>query len=240
MSFAITGTSPYAGSFPSSRKNAVQSPAIQFGVAFPLEMQANTNCVPTPAFLAQRMIKIAGITPGMHVLEPSAGTGNIARELQELPIQLDVCELDDDLRAILAEQYNVIGSDFLEVTGREGFYDRALVNPPFSRYARHIKKAYDMLKPGGRLVAIVPGRALKTNLKDKRKDIPIKEFQQWLKETGCTIAEEDVPITAFSGPDSGRKEGKGLWTKILILDKPDNETNASASTSPSRQVDFFA
>jgi len=122
----------------------------------------------TPAPIVARLIEAAGIQLGMKVLEPSAGTGNIAVEALRCTPWVDCVELQPDkaatLRQRLAKQSPtafcvVTTGDFLATTpGDLGTrYDRVVMNPPFARQAdiQHVRHALTFLKPGGRLVAVM-------------------------------------------------------------------------------------
>jgi 16S rRNA G1207 methylase RsmC len=64
--------------------------------------------------------------------------------------------------------------DFLEHNGE---YDRIILNPPFERCTdqEHIRKAYDLLGAGGRVVAIASEHGFFAQ--DKRSE----EFRRWLE-----------------------------------------------------------
>jgi len=119
---------------------------------------------PTPPELAIRMAELAEIQPGMRVLEPSAGTGNLARAIRSaVPgAHLDLIEIDPKLCSILkASGFEVSCRDFLAASmpvcpDSEDGHDRVLMNPPFSKGqdVAHILHALKFLKPGGRLVAL--------------------------------------------------------------------------------------
>lgn len=111
---------------------------------------------PTPANVAQRMARLAGITQGTRVLEPSAGNGNLADAAKAAGGEVDVIEISSQLRNILtAKGYTVVDHDFDGFTPEQP-YQAILMNPPFSqrRDAAHIMRAFDMLASGGTLVAI--------------------------------------------------------------------------------------
>lgn len=59
-------------------------------------------------------------------------------------------------------------------------YDRILMNPPFERLqdVDHVKKAYDHLKEGGRVIAIMGESAFFNSTKKA------VEFRDWLEEVG--------------------------------------------------------
>lgn len=111
---------------------------------------------PTPAAEAQRMARLARITKGMRVLEPSAGNGNLADAAAAAGGEVDVIEISSQLRDILtAKGYTAVAHDFNSFTPEEP-YQAILMNPPFSNRqdAEHIMRAYGMLASGGTLVAI--------------------------------------------------------------------------------------
>ena len=114
---------------------------------------------PTPAPIAEQMVRLADIEPGMHVLEPSAGTGvlldAVRRNTQDVVIT--AVELDAQLAARLRlHSDHVRQADFLQCGQELGKFHRVLMNPPFNGGCdiAHIKHAYSMLTPGGVLVAI--------------------------------------------------------------------------------------
>ena len=81
------------------------------------------------------------------------------------------------------------------------------MNPPFKKLADidHVKKAYECLKPGGRLVSIMGAGAF-FNSQNKAKD-----FRSWLDDQGGEFY--DLP------EDSFKNSGTGVNAKIIILDK---------------------
>jgi tRNA A58 N-methylase Trm61 len=112
----------------------------------------------TPKETAEYVVGLAGIEPGMRVLEPSAGTGAL---LDEIPADCGVTAIEIDLNLAdnlgrLYDTVRVIHGDFLE--HEEGGYDRIVMNPPFDHGLdiKHILYARKLLAPEGRLVAICP------------------------------------------------------------------------------------
>lgn len=120
---------------------------------------------PTPKPVARKLHAYADIKRGMTVLEPSAGNGLLADAIREFNadnmihnVQIDVIEKNYDLQEILRlKGYNLVATDFLEFDEKK--YDRIIMNPPFEKGQDiiHVRHAYDLLKPGGRLVAIMSG-----------------------------------------------------------------------------------
>ena len=78
--------------------------------------------------------------------------------------------------------------------GTDSGYDRIVMNPPFSdgRDILHVQHAYTLLRPGGRLVALM-GESAFTN-QNKRAT----EFREWLESVGGT--EEKLAEGTFNDP----------------------------------------
>ncbi|WP_433426213.1 DUF3560 domain-containing protein (plasmid) [Microtetraspora malaysiensis] len=116
----------------------------------------------SPPAVVERLMELAEIEPGMAVLEPSAGTGNIAAAAVERGAVVDCVELDQGLANVLVERVPSVNcirrQDFLDLERVEQeAYDRVVMNPPFSggKDILHVTHALRFLKPGGRLVAVM-------------------------------------------------------------------------------------
>ncbi|TNE43427.1 MAG: methyltransferase type 11 [Sphingomonadales bacterium] len=126
-----------------------------------------TECHVTPEDVARRMVDYLGPVGDFLTLEPSAGTGQLARALiasGHSPQELTMIE-----RHIkLANQLHAIGPTinrcFLEyaeeVKGRAEF-PRIIMNPPFKDVRKHMSAALSLFGRGGHqepatLVALVP------------------------------------------------------------------------------------
>jgi 16S rRNA G1207 methylase RsmC len=120
------------------------------------------NLFPTPPEVAQRVVELAEIGPGMEVLEPSAGTGSLIAAIREAEPTATVTAVElvgtlaERLQRTFTQNVTVRAHDFLAIpTG--GVFDRIVMNPPFDHGAdiRHVEHARRFLAEGGRLVAIV-------------------------------------------------------------------------------------
>lgn len=164
---------------------------------------------PTPASVADEMVEAADIQEGMSVLEPSAGMGHIADRIREAGVEPDVVELAVDRRELLeAKGYNLVGNDFMDVDGK---YDRIIMNPPFGdrRDAEHVQHAYDMLKPGGRLVAIM-GEGVFFG-----SDSKAQAFRNWLDQVGGTS--EKLAEGTFLDPSL--PVNTGVAARMVVITK---------------------
>lgn len=119
---------------------------------------------PTPEKLARIAIEMAEIAGGHTVLEPSAGQGGIA---DHLPKERTTCVEASSLhvKVLQAKGHRVTHADFLALHTNRELYDRVVMNPPFDqgRWRAHIEHAAKMVKPGGRLVSILPEGAARMN-----------------------------------------------------------------------------
>lgn len=176
--------------------------AMQESLSAGVKVVTAPQLFPTPAELAARMVDVANISPAHRVLEPSAGTGNILKALNNradihaVEINRELCDI---LRPLgLGFVYN---ENFLEQNGNLGTFDRILMNPPFVNGAdiKHIQHALHMLKPGGRLVAICAnGSRQQSTLKPLAED----SGGWW----------EDLPAGTFAD------QGTNVNTALLVIE----------------------
>jgi hypothetical protein len=169
---------------------------------------ADLGHFPTQSDIVEQLLHQVHFYPGCVVLEPSAGEGNIVRALHTrkggAPI-IDAVEIHKG-RAEQLTQLGVCRSihcgDFLEMPAVPT-YDAIVMNPPFHDRASilHVQHAYKWLKPGGRLVSVMPNSAMHD-----------EHFGDWVKLRDNTFV--TLPDGSFKG------SGTGVSTVMLILDKP--------------------
>lgn len=184
---------------------------------------------PTPAETAQAMVEAAGVEEGMSVLEPSAGMGHIAEQIRAAGIEPEVVEFAADRRELLgAKGFNVVGEDFMDLVNAE--YDRIIMNPPFSerRDAEHVRHAYTLLKPGGRLVAIV-GEGVFYG-----QDKKAQAFREWLESVGGTS--EKLAEGTFMDPSLPVNTATNA--RMVVIDKPLPRIMLSRAGPASDGLDF--
>jgi len=158
----------------------------------------------TPDDVVQRMVDRADIQKGDAILEPSAGLGNIADKLPK--DQIEVIEYNSARQNLLKRKgYDIAGTDFLE---HKGQYDKIVMNPPFEKGQdiTHVRHAYNQLKPGGKIVAIMGEGAF------FRGDKKATSFRSWFDDLGGVS--EKLPQGSF------KKSGTGVAARIVELEKP--------------------
>ena len=193
------------------------------------EEQVELQQFATPPRLAWLAARACVLTKDDRVLEPSAGTGMLALWPGKISATLDLNEISASRRACLAAlfpQATVTGHDgelIDELLAPDCSPSAVLMNPPFSwsterghdgrTGARHLRSAFARLRPGGRLVAIMP---------------------EWF-ELHRFVAKLRAPITPLLNVtiDGGfRKSGTGIATRLLVIDKTDRDVAiATARTS---------
>ncbi len=98
------------------------------------------------------------------------------------------------------------------------------MNPPFSNRqdAEHVRHAYELLRPNGRIVAIM-GEGVFFG-----SDKKAVEFREWLESVGGTS--EKLPDNSFM--DSSLPVNTGVNARMVIIDKQDsdNQTNSKTPT----------
>ena len=107
----------------------------------------------------------------MHILEPCAGDGAICRVMKEKfeDATIDCLEIEPVLRDSLRGQgFNVIGEDF-ETFESMPFYDLIFMNPPFSKGANFLLRAYDLLNANGRLICLLNAETVKNPFTKERE-----------------------------------------------------------------------
>ena len=129
----------------------------------------------TPPELAARLVALADLSPGLDVLEPSAGLGRLLNPILAAGCRAYACEINQDLAGELFRTFQdvpLLQRDFLTVRpswegggslivkpfpGGPVSFDRVCMNPPFHMRddIRHIQHARKFLKPGGRLATLL-------------------------------------------------------------------------------------
>ena len=151
-----------------------------------------------------------GDLTGLRVLEPSCGDGRIMDALRGAGARVFGVEVDAG-RVVEAKNrgHLVLRRNFLEVEpgvagGLWSDFDLVVMNPPFygRHYAKHVRHALRFLKPGGKLVAILPATArydhcLLDDLRPDWEDLPVGAFA----ESGTNVC---TTVATIRAPREGR------------------------------------
>jgi hypothetical protein len=164
---------------------------------------------PTPKELADRMVVLAELQEDDEVLEPSAGKGDLADAVtryckhSQIETTLTCIETHYELCQILElKGYQTYRSDFMAV---QGTVDKIIMNPPFEKGldAQHVMHAYQLLKPGGIMVAILGAGVLfrQTRLETEFR----KHLADWLLND--ELIHQEKLEDAFKGPQAFNQTG---------------------------------
>jgi len=162
---------------------------------------------PTPPALIARMMAASDADKGMKALEPSAGKGDILQAMHDAGLNAVGFEINHTLAGICqAKGLRCQCYDFVSIDPIP-MLDRVLMNPPFEHHqdAKHIRRAFDWLKPGGRIVAIA---CANVTFADR-----CQWFRDWLEEVGATV--EELPPGSFA---DGFVQ-TNVNTVLIVIDK---------------------
>lgn len=174
---------------------------------------------PTPYTVVKRMIILSGLKELSYclspkVLEPSAGRGAILDAVRkQCKAKLFAVEPNEDnLYELQKKGYYMAEQKTFEEwaeqnENQKNTFNYVLMNPPFSgsRDVLHTMLAYEFVKDGGVLVAVVSENSLYYDNKHS------KRFRDWLKEVNAYI--EDVPYGSF------KESGTTVDTVIIKIVK---------------------
>lgn len=196
----------------------------------------------TPEPIGYKMVQWLQSKPGQSLLEPSAGDGAIARWMPDNTYNT-VVEPSRDLTPKLMR--NVAGAKVVESTF-ENFdlhnkFDGIAMNPPFGHGGKtaveHVAKAYQHLKDGGRLIAIIPdGPACQKHF-DKwfYGDPEAKRKEDRGIADGVLMADIHLPSVIFE------REGTNVNTRMVVIDKyADEGTRQIAEAEARGRIDIAA
>ena len=182
---------------------------------------------PTPAPVVERIVDAAQIEPGLRVLEPSAGKGDLAQAAVDAGAgSVEVVETSQQLGEILTLRGfatppgTPLGTSFLEADPDPGHqYDVIVMNPPFEKGQdqQHVRHAHEFLAPGGRLVAVMSEGTF------YREDKKSKSFRVWLAAAGGTS--EQLPAGSFTGAQAARQTGTAM--RLVVIDAPGKRKEAA-------------
>lgn len=176
-----------------------------------------TAFFPTPEPVIAELLRDGIPAHAWHILEPSAGKGNIAEAMRTYCLEhnvdalLDCCEIVPRFRDVLRENgFNVLDEPDFLLYHPDYLYGFIAMNPPFAvegdalAYVTHIEHAWSLLAPGGELRAVAPaGFAFRDDKRIVQLRNLVEECGSWEKLEGKSFAES----------------GTGVATVILSIQK---------------------
>lgn len=212
----------YREEFKGGAPAGLYCPAGQPGL---LSMMYTDEYYPTPPKIVNKMLSGIRLVEMNAILEPSAGKGDIIKALIEKykaqkyhykheEIDIDAVEISTKLRYILKGQgYKVIHDDFLTLQTYKQ-YDLIIMNPPFSAGDKHLLKALDMQKNGGKIICLLNAETIRNPYTNIRKDL-VRRLEEY-------DAEVEYIEGAFA--DAERKSDVEVALIKVDISKPDNES----------------
>ena len=170
----------------------------------------------TPPEVVDIVLDRVHVPEGARVLEPSAGEGNMAFAVADKGAHVLAIEIHPERAATIAARKHpnveIKNTNFLTFPVMAEF-DFVFMNPPFYgvHYMDHVIHAYEFLKPGGTLLAILPVTA---ELGQTKKH---KAFRKWVDKVNAGWFYKvfsDLPDESFAS------SGTRINTVTLELRKP--------------------
>ncbi len=193
------------------------------------EEQIRLQQFSTPLPLAYTVLRAVAIRPGDMVLEPSAGTGMLAVMAEcalgrQAAGNLHLNEIADIRRALLCRLFP---ETLVTAVNAENIADRlpgarptvVIMNPPFSATPgvhrirhdadlRHLRSAFSMLPPGGRLAAVTSAKCVPGD-------------SDWNGAFGQLDPPARVVFTMAVDGRVYARRGTGFDTRLTVLDRTD-------------------
>ena len=127
--------------------------------------QKSHQLYPTKNDIRNTALDMAEVQEHHTVIDPSAGFGDLIDSLPRNAATTAI-EIHSLAATVLrAKGFNTVHGDFLaQYPASVGLFDRVIMNPPYSegRWEKHVTHALSFIKPGGKLVAVLPASAPKS------------------------------------------------------------------------------
>jgi methylase of polypeptide subunit release factors len=176
----------------------------------------------TPTELADQMVdflrldliqnpQLLAPTSAYRILEPSAGDGSLVLAIRRQYPNLSICAIDIDPVRVkklmhLGQGIYTSQQDFLQYETDE-LFSHIIMNPPFTgnQDIDHVNHAWDLLRPGGTLVAIMSAHVSFAN------DRKSKDFRTRVTQYGWMTKND---------PRAFAESGTNVETMMVVLHKP--------------------
>ena len=157
----------------------------------------------------------------LSVCDPQAGTGAILARIDQRfgsrsrhEFDLYACEIDYQLRTVLSESFEVIGTDWLLYDDPLKF-DLIVSNPPFDNGAAHALKNIEHLAPGGKMACLLNAETIRNPYTKERRLLLGKLAMNWGVNPGH-YGLYDARL-ALSG--EGIEMGQGVYSLLADLEQ---------------------
>lgn len=193
----------------------------------------NFGFFPTPERATATLIEGVRLSPGDRVLEPSAGTGNLALALKRKGADVQCVEVQPEL----AKQLHGMGfathtGDFLTYNKMPGeHFDHVVMNPPFNRERDidHVMHALTFVEGTGSLHAIMSAG---TEFRQTKKARAFREYLLRLASNRTTFTKAELDdwqdtLRTLSWKDSRNAKAHVSWEDLPAGSFTESGTNVN-------------
>ena len=221
-----------------------------------VENEQTSEFYPTPQSLVEKMLQGIDWNYINTILEPSAGKGDILREIAKKEHSLyyqqfdvDCIEIDPNLRQVLKYNFSderdnlfdyndpeskcffkkgihIVHDDFLTYNPYKR-YDLIIMNPPFSNGDKHLLKALEMQEKGGNIICLLNAETLKNPYTATRKTL--------LKQLNKYNAQIEYIDNAFTSAE--RKTGVEVALIKVAIEQVQEESDIYNHFKKAEQVE---
>lgn len=202
----------------------------------------NIDFYPTPEHVIETMLSSCNIE-GKVVLEPSAGSGNLVRAIQQAGAkEVLACENDPRLLKIVESLCRVVAHDFLTLKSETiSHVDFIIMNPPFSSAADHINHAFNIAPPSCKIVALCNSETIKNPYSKSREVLKttIETYGQYQELGECFSTAERktyVNVTLIRLEKPGNNYSQEFEGFFMEEDEPETQSNGLMSYNAVRDL----
>lgn len=197
----------------------------------------------TPEPLGFKMVEWANLKSGESALEPSAGHGAIGRYFPENTNNVFIEPSGELLSKLALRAPGKHRNERFEDLPENNKYHAIVLNPPYGRggaeAAKHVQKAMNHLKNGGRIVALIPeGPAADAKFgnliygKKGEEEQLIERIKENRKKKGVSTSDDEKRlrqiqnfhvVAEFGLPNiTFERAGTQVKTRVLVIDRVDD------------------
>lgn len=164
------------------------------------QVAKNLQFYPTPPAVVKKILNQCYIAEGDKVLEPSAGEGALTFAIAEKGVSVDAIEVHPErcqtIERAMVKGVRVQCRNFLQMRANPN-YDWVIMNPPFygTHWMDHVLHAFEFLKDGGSLMAILP---ISAEIGETARHVAFRKWASKYCSSWRGVHFNDLPAESFA------------------------------------------